>query len=173
MSEESVVDAMQFLADTMLVHLVPPLDLLLRKQAHPPKLCLCDHFVRNAVLQEVIPIAPEDLPDRPDAVSAVAGHVIEGILGYYLSGIPGLDLRWFPERQNEPEIDLVLTIGTRRLPVEVKYQRGGLRNDDLRGVAAFCGNPVYEAPFGLVITQSTSKQLDGIRLPFLLRTCLL
>ena len=158
---DAITEAVQFLTDSMLVHQIAPLELLLRKQGHPCKLCLCDHFIRNAWLQEAIPISPEELATRPESVSSVAGHIVESVVGYHLCGVSGLEVAWLPERPSQAEVDFVLTIGTHRLPVEVKYRRGSLRPPDFAPVMAFCGNKNYEAPFGIIITQETTVELDS------------
>ncbi len=157
---DAVADAVQFLADAMLIHQVPPLEMLLKKHGHPPKLCLCDHFVRNAWLQETIPIDPGELRQLAQSVSAVAGHIAESAIGYYLMGVPGLELAWFPARGKERELDFVVTIGTRRIPLEIKYQRGSLGPEDWQGIQGFCGKKHYEASFGLVITQNTCREIS-------------
>ncbi len=149
-----VTDAIDFLADSLLLHRVMPLELLGKKQGHAPKLCICDHFVRNGVLQETLPIHPKALQKCDEAVSGRVGHLIESVLGYYLKGIPGVELSWFPARPNEPEVDFVLTLGAARIPVEVKYRRGGPGGIDCAGIEAFCGKAAYAAKFGLIITQT-------------------
>ncbi len=144
----------------MLLHQVPPLEILLKKQARAPKYCICDHFVRNAWLQETVPLTGEALASAPEAVRSLAGHLIESIIGYYLMGIPGLEVAWFPQRKTEPEVDFVLTIGLRRIPIEIKYKRGRLDADDTKGVRAFCANEHYNAPLGLIITQNENRKID-------------
>jgi predicted AAA+ superfamily ATPase len=156
----AVEDSIQFLDDAMLIHRIPPLELLLKKQTNPAKLTLCDHFVRNAWLQETIPISPGGLAQATQAVATNAGHLVESIIGYQLTGIPTLEVAWFPERTNEPEVDFVLTLGLKRLPMEMKYQ-GGSRSGDRKGIAAFCSKPHYAAEFGLLITREESGDLNG------------
>ncbi|MCC7294200.1 MAG: ATP-binding protein [Phycisphaerales bacterium] len=153
-TEEKVNESLAFLADSLLLYLIPPFEGLGQRQSHPPKLCICDHFVRNGILQETLPIDPEALKECDEAVSGRVGHLIESILGYYLKGIPGAELSWFPARPNEPEVDFVLTIGTARIPVEVKYRRSAPGGTDLAGIHAFCRKKAYGADFGLVITQT-------------------
>ncbi len=150
-----VTEAIEFLTDSLLVHQVLPLELLAKKQGSPSKLCVCDHFVRNGVLQETLPLDPEALGNCDEAVATQVGHVIESVLGYFLKGIPGVELSWFPERAKEPEVDLVLTIGTGRIPVEVKYRRSKPDKTALAGIESFCAKPAYAAPFGIIVTQST------------------
>ncbi len=158
-TDGSVNAALEFLADSLLLHLVPPFEGLGKRQSHPPKICLCDHFVRNGILQETLPIDPEALRDCDEAVAGRVGHLIESILGYYLQGIPGVDLAWFPNRTEEPEVDFVMTIGTSRIPMEIKYRRGKPSASDLNGIETFCKKPAYSAKFGLVITQTTEGEL--------------
>ncbi len=86
----------------------------------------------------------------------LAGHLAESVTGAVLSTIGGLDLAHFPERHGEPEVDFILTIGVKRIPVEVKYQA---RIDPLRdteGLRSFLEHAVNNAPFGLLITQNDS-----------------
>ena len=160
-SDKTVHDAIRFLANALLVHEIPPLEALTKKQAHPSKLCLCDHFVREVWFQEQLPIAPGELAKAHQTVATMAGHVIESDIGYYLRGIPGLNVSWFPCREQEPEVDFVLTIGLQRIPIEVKYCRGRPDGGDLAGLKSFCSQAKYNAPFGLLITQEFSGLLDG------------
>ena len=63
-------------------------------------------------------------------MTTVAGHLAESVTGAVIAPtITGLDLAHFPERHGEPEVDFILTIGIKRIPVEVKYQA---RIDPLR-----------------------------------------
>ncbi len=148
-----VNDAVQYFADSMLIHLVWPLEVALKGQSHGPKICLCDHFVREAWLQESVPIDPGVLRTADQTVATVAGSIIESIIGYYLKGVPELEVAWFPQRRDEPEIDFVLTLGSKRIPIEVKYTRGSPGNSDIAGLESFCAQPKYNAPFGLLVTQ--------------------
>ena len=86
----------------MLVRRIPALEAVLKKQSSPNKFCLCDHFLREAWLQERIPLDVEGLNNVPEATMTLAGHLIESVIGYYLTGISGLDISWFPEQtQNQ------------------------------------------------------------------------
>jgi predicted AAA+ superfamily ATPase len=155
-----VHDAIRFLANALLVHEIPPLEALARRQAHPSKLCLCDHFIREAWLHERVPIAPWHLATADQVVSTTAGHLVESDIGYYLKGVPGSDASWFPARNEEPEVDFVLTLGLQRIPIEVKYCRGRPDSKDLAGLRSFCNQAKYNAPFGLLVTQELSGLLD-------------
>jgi len=160
--DASVRDAIRFLSDALLVCQVAPLEALSRKQAHPPKLCLSDHILREALLQEPTPISPSELVEVNETVATRAGFLMESSIGYYLKSIPGLGVSWLPSHAHnkEPEIDFVLTIGLRRIPVEVKYRRRQPISADVAGLKWFCGEKKYNAPFGLLITQERSGLLD-------------
>jgi predicted AAA+ superfamily ATPase len=154
--QNAVRNAIRFLADALLVHEIFPMEALAKRQSHSPKLCLCDHFVREAWLQEKLPVSLSELANAREEICTAAGHLIESDIGYYLKGIPGLNVSWFPKRGEEPEVDFVLTIGLKRIPIEVKYRRGQLKPEHLRGIQSFCSQAKYNAPFGLLITQDIS-----------------
>lgn len=67
-NEARVTEALAFLADALLLYLVQPLEMLRQRQSHPPKLCVCDHFVRNGILQDTLPLDPEALKHCNEAV---------------------------------------------------------------------------------------------------------
>ena len=142
---------LEFLDSTLLLRLIPPLELRLKRRKGFPKICLCDPALRAAYLQERVPLGAE-LPGSDQALRAQAGHVAESVLGYFLAGIPGLELAWWPERPGEPEVDFVVTVGTRRIPVEVKYTRTLDPVRDTEGLRAFTQKAANNAPFGLLIT---------------------
>ena len=76
----------------------------------------------------------------------------ESAAGAFLAGIPFLDVAHFPERPTEPEVDFVLTIGERRIPLEVKYRRRIDPLLDTLGLRAFLEKAHYNAPFGVLVT---------------------
>jgi predicted AAA+ superfamily ATPase len=148
-----VVNYLRFLGDTLLLRLIEPLEIRLKKRRAPPKLCLADHALRASWLQEIVPIAPRQLEAAPH-LTTLAGHVAESVTGAALTTIHHLDLAHLPARPDQPEVDFVLTIGTHRIPLEVKYHR---RIDPLRdteGLRAFVERSVNNAPFGVLVTQS-------------------
>ncbi|MBM3300755.1 MAG: ATP-binding protein, partial [Deltaproteobacteria bacterium] len=146
-----VLSYLRFLDGALLIRLVQPLELRLKKRKSPPKVCLSDHSLRASWLQEVIPMDVEGLAANPH-LTDIAGHLAESTLGYFLGTIPGLDIAHFPARGIEPEVDFVLTIGTRRIPVEVKFRNRIDPFEDTRGLRAFLEKTVYNAPLGLLIT---------------------
>ena len=144
---------LRFLGDTLLLRLVPPLEIRLKRKRGSPKLCLVDHSLRASWLQEQIPLDPRKLREHPE-LTTVAGHLAESATGAVLASITGLDLAHFPERQGEPEVDFVLTIGVKRIPVEVKYQATIDPLRDTEGLRSFIEKAINQAPFGLLVTQT-------------------
>jgi predicted AAA+ superfamily ATPase len=67
-------------------------------------------------------------------------------------------------RGDQPEIDFVLTIGTKRIPLEVKYQK---RIDPLRdteGLRTFLEKSVNNAPFGILVTLTDTEEVVDPRI---------
>ncbi|MGH8514118.1 MAG: DUF4143 domain-containing protein, partial [Gammaproteobacteria bacterium] len=126
------------------------------------KLCLCDHALRAAWLQEVVPLDPESLEKQPH-LADLAGHIAESAVGYFLRSIVNLDVAHFPERGVEPEVDYVITIGEQRIPVEVKYRRR-IDHRDTLGLRAFVEKAVYNAPFGVLVTLMDEPGSDDPRI---------
>jgi hypothetical protein len=149
----------RFLDGSRLLRLVEPLEIRLKRRKAPAKICLCDPALRASWLQEVVPLDPEGLAESPH-LSDLAGHLAESCLGYLLASVPGLDVAYFPERGSEPEVDFVLTVGSVRIPVEVKYRKRIDPFDDTRGLRTFLEKAVYNAPFGLLVTLE-----DGVQVP--------
>ncbi|MBI2321651.1 MAG: ATP-binding protein [Chloroflexi bacterium] len=160
---QRVLNYLNFLNDTLLIRLVLPMELRLKRRRGQPKVTLCDHALRASWLQEIIPLTPEGLRQSPH-LSDLAGHIAESVVGYFLANIRGLDLAWFPARATEPEVDFVIIVGERRVPVEVKYRQ---RIDDLRdtvGLRAFLEKAVYNAPFGVLVTLSDESRVADPRI---------
>ncbi len=146
-----ILNYLRFLDGTLLIRLTEPLEIRLKRKKSPAKICLCDHSLRASWLQEVVPLDPQGLAHDP-YLADLAGHLAESTLGYFLSSVPNLDISYFPTRGAEPEVDFVLTVGTRRIPIEVKYRRRIDPHEDTRGLRAFIEKTVYNAPFGLLVT---------------------
>ncbi len=154
-----ILNYLRFLDGTLLIRLVQPLELRLKRKRSPPKVCLCDHALRASWLQEVVPLAPEPLSAQPH-LTDLAGHLAESVLGYFLAFVPNLDVAHFPRRGAEPEVDFVITIGTRRIPIEVKYRKRIDPHADTLGLRAFLEKTVYNAPLGVLVTLE-----DAVRVP--------
>ncbi len=152
---------LEFLDSTLLLRLIPPLEIRLKRRKGFAKICLCDPALRAAYLQEQVPLLPESQDVDPH-LRDLAGHVAESVLGYFLSGIPGIELAWAPERGNEPEIDFVVTVGTQRIPIEVKYRNVIEPGRDAEGLRSFIDKRVHNAPFGVMVTK---QDVDPSSLP--------
>lgn len=159
---QKILNYLKLLDSTLLLRLVEPLELRLKKQRGGYKLCLCDHMLRAAWLQESIPLTPEGLRRSPH-LSDLAGRIAESAAGYFLGSIPNLDLAHFPERSREPEVDFVLTIGEQRIPVEVKYRRK-IGHSDTLGLRSFIEKTHYNAPFGILVTLDDEPASDDPRI---------
>lgn len=154
---------LRFLEGAMLLRLVQPLELRLKKKRGASKVCLCDHGLRAAWLQELIPLHPSGL-DAATHLADLAGHIAEGATGYFLSGTPHLDVSHFPERGAEPEVDFILSIGDYRVPLEVKYRRRIDQHADTRGLRAFIEKTAYNASFGVLVTMNDDVVVNDPRI---------
>lgn len=143
---QRVRNYLRFLADTMLLHLIPPLEWRRKRLRGNPKLCLVDHGLRASWLQEQVPLVPEELEGSQE-LSTSAGYIAESTLGSTASAIPGLGLSHVPGRGTDLEVDFVFVVGDRRLPVEVKYQRRIDPVRDTRGIRSFVNKPANRASF--------------------------
>lgn len=148
---QRILAYLRFLDGAMLLRLVEPLELRLKCRKGSYKICLCDHGLRAAWLQEVVPLDRSSLEKIPH-LHDLAGHLAESAVGYFLGGLPHLDLAHFPQRATEPEVDFVLTIGERRVPLEVKYRRQIDVHRDTVGLRAFLEKTAYNAPFAVLVT---------------------
>jgi predicted AAA+ superfamily ATPase len=154
---------LRFLGDTLLLRLIEPLEIRLKRKRGNAKICLADHGLRASWLQETVPLDPEGLSRAPH-LTILAGHIAESVTGATLSTISSLDIAHLPERSGEPEVDFILTIGTRRIPLEVKYQRTIDPLRDTEGLRTFIEKRVNNAPFGLLVTQADPSQVDDPRI---------
>ena len=159
---QTILGYLKFLDGTLLLRLVAPVELRLKRAIGAGKLCLCDHALRAAWMQEIIPLDPIALERQPHTRD-LAGHIAESAAGYFMKSIPDLELSHFPERTTEPEVDFVLTVGYQRIPMEIKYQ-SRITWDDTRGLRSFINKSVYNAPFGILITQLDDVVVDDPRI---------
>jgi len=160
---QRILAYLRFLDVAMLIRLVPPLELRLKRRKGNHRLCLCDHGLRASWLQEVVPLEPGALL-RAGHLRDLAGHLAESVVGYFLGGIPHLDIAHFPERAAEPEVDFILTIGEKRIPVEVKYREHIDPHRDTLGLRAFIEKSVYNAPFGVLVTMHDGVTVNDPRI---------
>ena len=157
-SVQRVNNYLKFLGDSLLLRLVPPLGIRLKRRRGSPKLCPVDHVLRAGWLQEYIPLVPAELARHPHLTS-LAGHLAESIFGAVVSTIRGLDVAHHPKRGMNQEVDFVLIRGEKHILVEVKYQKLIDPLRDTLGVRSFLEKAVNSAPFGLLITQDDSAAL--------------
>lgn len=140
----------KFLSDTLLIRLIRPLEIRLKKQGSNLKICLVDHALRASWLQENIDL----LNPKNEAEAVIAGYLAESTVGTVLSSISNLDTAWLPEKnKKQKEVDFILNVGDKRIPIEVKY-RNKFDFKDIIGLVDFMDNPLNEAPFGIVVTKN-------------------
>jgi predicted AAA+ superfamily ATPase len=160
---QRILTYLKFLDGSLLLRLVNPLEIRLKKKKGNNKLCLCDPGLRASWLQELIPIDSAGLRRSPH-LGTLAGHLAESVVGYFLANIPGLDVAHFPERGTEPEVDFVLTVGEQRIPLEVKYRQVIDPRRDTLGLRAFIEKTVNNAPFGALITLDDEVEIRDPRI---------
>lgn len=160
---QKVHQYLDFLDRTLLLRLVRPLELRLKKKRGSSKLCLADHGLRKSWLQEDVPLAPDALASMPH-LSDLAGRIAESVCGGYLLTLSGIELAHFPERKPEPEVDFILTSGALRIPIEVKYRKHIDAHADTEGLRSFLEKTVYNAPFGILVTQTDGQDVPDPRI---------
>ena len=153
---------LKFLDSTLLIKLISPLEIRLKKRKGYEKICLCDPGLRSVWLKETVPLVPEALAKMPH-LSDLAGHLAESVTGYFLASLPGIEVNHFPQRETEPEVDFVITIGEKRIPLEVKYQ-SQVDDHDILGLRAFLEKTVYHATFGIVVTRTDQVKIRDPRI---------
>lgn len=154
---------LEFLDRALLIRSIEPLEIRLKRRRGYSKLCLCDHALRAAWLQEVIPLDPRSLDAAPH-LHDLAGRIAESLVGYYLCSLAGPSVAHLPERGGEPEVDFVLTIGDKRIPVEVKYRRIIDPLRDTVGLRSFLEKSVNNSPFALLVTRSDAPPVADPRI---------
>jgi len=160
---QRIAHYLRFLGDTLLLRLIEPLEIRLKRRRATPKICLADHGLRASWLAEMVPIDPAGLQREPH-LQPLAGRLAESVSGTVLSTVPGLDVNHVPARGGQPEVDFVLTIGTRRIPVEVKYTQRLDSLTDTEGLRTFVETSVNNAPFGLLITLHDAVVVEDPRI---------
>lgn len=153
---QRVMHYLRFLDQSMLLKLVAPLEIKLKRRKGHDKICLCDHGLRKAWLNEAVPLDPRGLDADPDSAT-LAGHLIEGAIGYFLGDIPEIALNHFPARTLEPEVDFVITAGDMRIPVEIKYRKRLDPIDDTEGLKRFMEKSGNRSSFGLLVTREDGE----------------
>jgi predicted AAA+ superfamily ATPase len=134
----------------------------MRRRKGYDKICLCDPALRASWLQEKVPLRPDELEQMP-SLADLAGHLAESVTGYFLDSLPGVAVHHFPARETEPEVDFILTVGDKRIPLEVKYQ-GQIRDEDTVGIRSFLEKTVYHATFGILVTRTDDVKIRDPRI---------
>jgi len=142
---------LRFLDGALLIRLIRPLEIRLKRRKGHVRICLVDHGLRASWLEEVVPLDVDNLAAAPH-LTDLAGHLAKSVVGAFLASIPHLDLAWFPERPAEPEVDFVLTVGEKRIPLEVKYRQQIDPHRDTVGLRAFLEKTHYNAPLAILVT---------------------
>lgn len=160
---QRVLQYLRFLGDTLLLRLIEPLEIRLKRRRGAAKICLADHGLRASWLGELVPLTLSELAAQPH-LSTLAGRIAESIVGAMFSTIGNLHLTHLPERREQPEIDFVLTIGTQRIPVEVKFRARIDPHRDTEGLRTFLETTVNQAPFGVLITLDQAPEVTDPRI---------
>jgi predicted AAA+ superfamily ATPase len=150
------------LEQALLVRLVEPLEMRLQRRRGPAKLCLSDHALRAAWLDEVVPLDPAALA-RDEGLSDIAGRIAESVVGSTLASL-GIPIAHLPPRRGRGEVDFVLTTGDRRIPIEVKYQKRIDPARDIAGLLAFLDRPVNRAEVGIIVTRDAAPETRDPRI---------
>lgn len=85
-------------------------------------------------------------------------------MGAALLTLSHLDLAWLPPRHGAPEVDFILTIGAKRIPLEVKYQRSVDPHADTEALRTFIETAANNATFGILVVQTDEVKLDDPRI---------
>lgn len=147
--------ALAYLEESLLIRRVRPVEMRNRKNNQTSTIALCDHFVREAFLGDSVPIEPTRLRGRSAPVSTQAGNLMESTVAFHVGAAGSFHLNYVPECRGEPEIDVLVSYGARRLPIEVKYQRV-VKKADWGPIDQFCSVEANQSDFGLLVTQSRS-----------------
>jgi predicted AAA+ superfamily ATPase len=152
---QRIYSYLQFLNDSLLIRLIEPLELKLKKRRNPSKICLSDHALRSAWLAQRVSLLSEKLIANP-AESEIVGRVSESIVGAYLASMTGLDVKYAPMtagKTQQLEVDFVIGVGDIRIPIEVKYQNRIDPLRDMKGLIQYLDNPANRAAFGLLVVR--------------------
>lgn len=173
-SHLTVSNYLKFLDGTLLERRIPPMEARAARAGAALKFVLCDHAVRAASLQEVVPLTGTELDSADGPTRTMAGRIADSVVGQFFAETPGVQLTHLPPKTAVPEIDYILTVGDQRIPVEVKYRSGAAVGNDSAALSWFTGNPINKAPFGLLITRDEGVvSTDPAIIPVSLRSLLL
>ena len=151
-------DLLRIFDNSMLIRIIYPSQHRYANVKTQVKPCLCDHTIRAAWLAEEVSLY-ESTPNED-----MAGSIVEGMVGYLLSSIDGINVSYLPASSGQEEIDYIIEIGDKHIPVEVKYRNKLPQFDALK---RYLDTPINNAPFGLVISKNHFWVRDRIiAIPF-------
>lgn len=151
------------LRDALLVREVEPAEGAKALRSAGSKFCLADHGLRMVELGLTTPLTPQELREAQETVRKDAGYVAESVLGAWLFSLGGLEIRWLPAHGSQPEVDFVIRVQGRQVPIEVKYQ-SKVDARDADGLRAFVQNPRHNASFGVLVTLDDDGPDDDPRI---------
>jgi predicted AAA+ superfamily ATPase len=160
LTHEKIRSGLDFFADSMLVSIFKPSEHRLKNSQERVKICLGDHAIRRALMNELIPLYGTNVN------SDLAGPIVEGIVGsrlascYPRDSLPGNSISYLPDTKDEgSEVDFILSIGEQHIPIEVKYRN---RAKPSTGILQYLEQPQHNAPFGLLITKDEERVKDNL-----------
>ncbi|MDR2705302.1 MAG: AAA family ATPase, partial [Planctomycetaceae bacterium] len=140
LNDKQIQLILDFFENSMLIKMIRPFEHHLKRAKNKRKICLCDHAIRKAWLKEDVNLYDETVN------SDIAGHIVEGIVGTFLTSIKDIGVSYLPSNNNQKdEIDFILEVGDGHIPIEVKYKK---QPDLNTGIETFMKNPANNAPFG-------------------------
>ncbi len=146
-------DIIDFFMESLLINVIEPFEHRLKRTKDRIRICLCDHAIRASWLKERIPLYGDNVN------TDLAGHIIESIIGNYLSTVDGLGISFLPSNKNTGEVDLIMGIGDKHIPIEIKYQNNPKLTN---GIKEFMTKKTNNAPFGIIITKKDSWISDEL-----------
>jgi predicted AAA+ superfamily ATPase len=148
-----IKDIIDFFTDSLLINVIESFEHRLRRTKDRVRICLCDHAIRASWLKERIPLYGNNVN------ADLAGHIIESIIGNYLSTVEGLAISFLAPTKSEGEVDLIMGIGDMHIPIEMKYQNNPKVTS---GIKVFMSKRTNNAPFGIIITKGDSWVKDDL-----------
>lgn len=161
--DQRVRKYLDFLDSSLLIRLIRPLEMRLKKQSGAPKICVADHAVRAAWLDEVIPLDSGALDANP-LLADMAGRIAESCAGAFLASLLDQSVNHLPDRNGQGEIDFVVAAGAYRVPIEIKFRAKINPQRDTRNLSEFIAKEANNAPLGVLISRDevTSELPTGI-----------
>jgi predicted AAA+ superfamily ATPase len=158
-SAQAISNCLAALDQSLLMRTIDPLEYRRKPVKGYKKIALCDHTLRAAILHDIVPLDAPSLWNGPANVQTDAGFLAESTVGYYFALLVNKSIGHVPGGKGTLEIDYVVIIGDKRIPVEVKYQ-SRVDPADGRALTAFLDNKLNNAPLGLLLTRDFEMGMD-------------